>query len=237
MPSYIPAQNGSEIIYYVSLVDQADTLKFKANPTIAAGDFKVVADDGALANLTTLPVVSPAGSTRVKIVVSAAESAGDNISVIGIDAAGAEWADIEIPVQTSAQQIDDLSVFTASTDAVANVTLVGTTTTNTDMRGTDSANTVAPDNAGITANGVAIAALPDAAANALAVLETQLNETYVGEGIPPTLTQAVMIMHQLLQQFAFVGSTNTVKALDKTTTIAIYDNLDAANPVSSDRIL
>jgi hypothetical protein len=32
---------------------------------------------------------------------------------------------------------------------VANVTLVATTTTNTDMRGTDSANTVAPDNASI----------------------------------------------------------------------------------------
>lgn len=35
--------------------------------------------------------------------------------------------------------------------AVANVTLVDTTTTNSDMRGTDGANTVAPDNAGIAA--------------------------------------------------------------------------------------
>lgn len=39
------------------------------------------------------------------------------------------------------------------------VTLVDTTTVNTDQRGTDSANTLTPDNAGITANGVAIAAL------------------------------------------------------------------------------
>ena len=160
MPSYVPAKNGSELIYYVSLIDQSNTLKFKVNPTIAAGDFKVVADDGALVNLATLPVVSPAGSTRVKIVVSAAESVGDNVSVIGIDAAGDEWADIEIPVQTTAQQIDDLSTFDPALDAVANVTLVGTCTTNTDMRGTDGANTTAPDNAGISANGVAIAAVP-----------------------------------------------------------------------------
>jgi hypothetical protein len=43
-----------------------------------------------------------------------------------------------------------LNDFNPATDTVANVTLVATTTTNTDMRGTDSANTIAPDNAGIT---------------------------------------------------------------------------------------
>lgn len=52
--------------------------------------------------------------------------------------------------------------------AVDNVTLVGTTTTNTDMRGTDSAllasGYTAPDNAGITANGSAIASLNDLSA-------------------------------------------------------------------------
>jgi len=46
--------------------------------------------------------------------------------------------------------IGNLNDFDPSTDTVANVTLVGTTTTNTDMRGTDGANTVAPDNASIT---------------------------------------------------------------------------------------
>lgn len=42
-----------------------------------------------------------------------------------------------------------LNDFNPATDTVANVTLVATTTTNTDMRGTDGANTIAPDNAGI----------------------------------------------------------------------------------------
>ncbi len=52
--------------------------------------------------------------------------------------------------------ISNLNDFDPSSDAVANVTLVATTTTNTDMRGTDGANTIAPDNAGITSNGTAI---------------------------------------------------------------------------------
>lgn len=51
------------------------------------------------------------------------------------------------------------STFNPSSDTVARVTLVDTTTANTDMRGTDGANTTAPDNAGIAANGVAISAL------------------------------------------------------------------------------
>ena len=42
--------------------------------------------------------------------------------------------------------IDNLHNFNPNTDIVANVTTVGTTTTNSDMRGTDSANTVVPDN-------------------------------------------------------------------------------------------
>ena len=62
-----------------------------------------------------------------------------------------------------AASIAALKDFDPAVDAVANVTLVTTTTTNTDMRGTDSANTTAPntttpDNAGILA---AIAALND----------------------------------------------------------------------------
>jgi len=70
---------------------------------------------------------------------------------------------IETKVQADARQslligehndtqadIAALNDFNPATDAVANVTLVATTTTNTDMRGTDGANTIAPDNAGIT---------------------------------------------------------------------------------------
>lgn len=45
--------------------------------------------------------------------------------------------------------VSGLSTFNPSVDVVARVTLVDTTTTNTDMRGTNGANTIAPDNASI----------------------------------------------------------------------------------------
>ncbi|NNE62344.1 MAG: hypothetical protein HKN35_15740 [Woeseia sp.] len=70
--------------------------------------------------------------------------------------AGAQlWTDIDaILVDTNELQSDDvpgliaaLNDFNPTTDAVANVTLVATTTTNTDMRGTDSANTTTPPTA------------------------------------------------------------------------------------------
>jgi len=47
--------------------------------------------------------------------------------------------------------ISALNDFDPASDVVANVTLVDTVTTNTDMRGTDGANTIAPDNASIAA--------------------------------------------------------------------------------------
>ena len=95
-------------------------------------------------------------------------------SVLSINDAAVEFSDVPIPSvggdATAANQtaisnaIAALNDFDPLNDTVANVTLVATTTTNTDMRGTDGANTVtpntiAPDNAGITANGTAISSL------------------------------------------------------------------------------
>lgn len=67
----------------------------------------------------------------------------------------------QVAIQNAIAALND---FDPSSDTVANVAdvaLVAVCTTNSDMRGTDSANTVAPDNAGIAANGVAVAALND----------------------------------------------------------------------------
>ena len=57
----------------------------------------------------------------------------------------------DVSALATASSISALNDFNPSSDVVANVTLVGTTTTNTDMRGTDSANTVVPANSDITA--------------------------------------------------------------------------------------
>lgn len=114
MTTYFPPKKGVAYVTYISLISQANTKIMQANPTIAAGDFKVAIDDGAPANFATLPVVDADFTKRVKIELSAGEMNGDNITLICSDAAGAEWCDLTINLQTTARQIDDLAYPTVS---------------------------------------------------------------------------------------------------------------------------
>ena len=109
MTTYVTPKKNAAYKFYVALVDQSNTKLLKANPTIAAGDFKVSTDGGAFANLTTLPSANPAAGRAVMIDLSAAEMNGDNIVVQCVDAAGAEWCDLLLNIQTTARQIDDLA--------------------------------------------------------------------------------------------------------------------------------
>lgn len=88
--------------------------------------------------------------------LTAAEMNGD---IVGLTFTHASAITAHFTINTDTKIVSELQDFNAATDDVAVVTLVATTTANTDMRGTDGANTTAPDNAGITANGAAIAAL------------------------------------------------------------------------------
>ena len=157
--------SGGAIIYF-ALVDASDGKSFKASPTIASGDFKVSRDGDALANPGTIPVVDPAASIWVKMVLTQAEINGDNLLVQGIDQTGSkEWADIALNIPTGTRKLEDLAHPTTSgrsTDVTAggtvgidwgnvenpttavdlsatDIQLADTTTTNTDMVGTDSA--------------------------------------------------------------------------------------------------
>jgi len=106
--TFVPAKINTAFTFYVSLISQANTKIAQANPTLAAGDVKVAVDDAAPANLGTLPVVDADFTKRVKVVMSAGEMNGDNITIIFSDAAGAEWCDLTVNIQTAARQIDDL---------------------------------------------------------------------------------------------------------------------------------
>jgi len=109
MATFVPAKRATQFIFYGGVVSQANTKVLQSSPTIAAGDFKVSIDGGALANLGTLPVVTPGASKMIKFTLSVAEMTGDNISIIGSDVAGAEWCDFLQSIQTAARQIDDLA--------------------------------------------------------------------------------------------------------------------------------
>lgn len=100
---YNPPVKNEDFVCYISLRSAADSLSFKSNPTIASGDFKVSKDGGALANLTTLPVVEPASSVMVKIALSATEMNADNVTVVAIDqTTDKEWADYVLNIVTTA---------------------------------------------------------------------------------------------------------------------------------------
>lgn len=114
MTTYFPPKKNTAFVTYLSLISQANTKVMQSTPTIAAGDFKVSIDGGALANLTTLPSVTPAASKMIKIDLSAAEMNGDNITIVCSDAAGSEWCDLVLNLQTTARQIDDLAFPTVS---------------------------------------------------------------------------------------------------------------------------
>lgn len=109
MATYVTPKRGVEFIFYVGLVSQSDTKDLQANPTLASGDVKVSKDGGAFANLNTLPAVTPASGTAVKVTVSATEMEADNLVITFIDAAGGEWCDLMVTIQTTARQIDDLA--------------------------------------------------------------------------------------------------------------------------------
>lgn len=101
----------------VSLLD-AFTGGFRANPTLAAGDVIVLVDETSLGNITTLPTVSPAAGTNVKVALSATEMNGDRIRVNFVDqTTPAEWAACSLLIDTTLQTIDDVP--TASDVATA----------------------------------------------------------------------------------------------------------------------
>jgi len=107
MPSYVSPKKNAAFVFSIGLVSQADTKLLKASPAIAAGDFKVSIDGGAFVNLATLPVVTPASGKAVQVTLSAGEMNGDNIAVLASDAAGAEWCDRLVSIQTVTNQADD----------------------------------------------------------------------------------------------------------------------------------
>jgi len=90
----------------VSLVDIFDPAFFLASPTIIAGDFKIQKDFGAIVNLASLPVVTPFGSSSVKVNLSAVEMTADKIGIFGRDQ-GSLWGDINLIIDVSTGSIEN----------------------------------------------------------------------------------------------------------------------------------
>jgi hypothetical protein len=112
MASYNPViKNGAGgAIFYLGLPSATISGAMQPAPTLAAGDVKVSLDGGALNNLTTLPVVTPAAGKLVKVTLSQAETNADNIAIVFADQTSpAEWCDTVVTIQTVAANFDSLS--------------------------------------------------------------------------------------------------------------------------------
>jgi len=98
-----PPVKGEDFETVLSVNDLSDPGSHKSSPTIAAGDFQVSKDNGAYANLATLPTVSPAGTEDIVIQLSATEMTADKVKVRGKDQTDPkEWADIKLVILTTA---------------------------------------------------------------------------------------------------------------------------------------
>jgi len=99
---------------------------------------------------TAIADVTPVheGNGQYSFNLTAAETNGNIIGLTFIDSASLP---VYYTIKTETKLTSDLLDFNAALDTVASVTLVGTCTSNTDMRGTTGANTIAPDNNSITA--------------------------------------------------------------------------------------
>jgi hypothetical protein len=75
-------------------------LTYKVNPTLAAGDAKVTKDGVGAVNCNTLPDAFPAASSHVRIQLTAAEMTAAVIVVNFVDAAGAEWENQRVIIET-----------------------------------------------------------------------------------------------------------------------------------------
>jgi hypothetical protein len=99
---YNPPVKNEDFVLRISLTDMTLSGSFKANPTIAVGDFKVDKDGAGLVNLTALPAVEPAASVLVKIALSSTEMNADVVTIVGIDQTSPkEWADFVLSIPTT----------------------------------------------------------------------------------------------------------------------------------------
>jgi hypothetical protein len=67
------------------------------------------------------------------------------------------------------------------------------------------------------------------------ILTTQMTEAYATDGAAPTIAQALMMIQQLLGEFAISGTTLTMKKVDGSTSAATFTLDDGTNPTSLTR--
>ena len=101
--AYNPPLRNTAWATRVSLESYATAGRAQVNPTLATGDVKIDKDGAGLNNITTLPVVSPAGSQLVLVSLTASEMDADVVTIVFRDqSAPPEWCDLTLALETTA---------------------------------------------------------------------------------------------------------------------------------------
>lgn len=127
MADEIPIR-GEAFEFDVVLQSRATPEEHQVNPTLAVGDVKVIKDNGAAADIDTLPAVAPAGGKVVRVQLSADETECDKVTVVLSDAAGAEWCDLTWTAPTRSVSLEDVSASVAALAVVAAAIAANVTT-------------------------------------------------------------------------------------------------------------
>lgn len=146
--------------------------------------------------------------------------------------------------------VNGLNNFDASNDTVANVTLVSTTTTNTDMRGTDGANTTTPPTAAqiwaeptrvltagtniALAKGVGVTGFNDLSFSDM--WTGTLTESYAADGAAMTPAQSLHMMWSDLRSPQQISTTWTDFRLDNATVAMTFTLDNATTPTKKTRV-
>jgi len=121
MASTVPPKRGTQYLFEVSLVSVSDTDTFQSNPTLASGDVTVSKDGGAFSNIAALPSAISSGKV-LTVTLSGTEMTADRVAVLFSDAAGDEWQDLLVTIETvTTSQIDDLATATNLATVDSNV--------------------------------------------------------------------------------------------------------------------
>ena len=246
-------------------VGSTKTITLSSDPaifTMAVGDtIEIIAALGSSSGGLTQQQVRDAMKLAPTAGSPAAGSVDDHLDNIEADTNELQTDDVPGLIaalnDVAATDIVSNGAITTLAGAVVNVDTVDTCTTNTDMRGTDGANTSTPPTAAairaeIDTNSTQLAAIVAdtnelqtdnvpgliAALNDISVadiLTTQMTESYAADGVAPTLAQALFLIQQALGDFSIAGTTITVKKLDGSTTAATYTLDDGSDPTSRTR--
>ena len=195
------------------LVDTGTTLDGAITAIKAVTD--LLPDAGALSSLATAAALATVDSNVDAILVDTGTTLDAAIGVIdtNVDAILADTADMQPKLGTPAGA--DMSADIAAVKAETALIVADTNELQTD------------DVPGL------IAALNDISVGD--ILTTQMTEAYAADGVAPTLAQSLMLIQQMLGDFAIAGTTLTVKKLDGSTTAATFTLDDATNPTSITR--